>query len=350
MTQVAAAPYRPLGAFRFGLAMLVVLQHFQHLLPQDERALFSHMGFGAIAVACFFAVSGFVVAEAIANFYGGRPGAFLMNRAVRLVPPYLAALALSIFVHAVLWYSGRLVLWDYTLTGSPLAPARLLSGLCGLVPGFNPRLFGQDFEFIPFVWTLRLEVAFYLAVAAVVGACVYLRAAWPIGAGMVAGIVASAAFLVLARRPGILDTVPMFLVGGSLFLLERRPGWCRAAMLLVSLIIAAAGFAAWRQHGEPVLAWQFPLLGVLIGLFTYLATRRQGLLPRGVDGWLGELSYPLYLNHYVAGIVAGSLGAGLGFRLYVAAVAGAVVIAIGSSRVVDRRLRPLRDRIRKRTL
>src|SRR5271168_1134737 len=99
MSLTAIARYRPLGAFRFGLALMVVLQHYQHLLPPEQRRIFSSTGSGAIAVAAFFAVSGFVVAEALATFYHDRPGAFLANRLLRLGPPYIAALALSVLVH-----------------------------------------------------------------------------------------------------------------------------------------------------------------------------------------------------------------------------------------------------------
>jgi peptidoglycan/LPS O-acetylase OafA/YrhL len=348
MTAAPAARYRPLGAFRFGLALLVVLQHFQHLLPPEQRVFLSHMGFGAIAVCVFFAVSGFVVAEANATFYAGRPGAFLANRAVRLAPPYFATLALSVLVHAVLWNSGKLVLWDYDLTGSPLAPARLARGVLGLMPGFSPHRLGEDFEFIPFVWTLRLEVAFYIAAACAMAAAVKARAPWPVGAAMCAGLLVSALFLLLAHRPGILSTAPMFLVGSALFLLDTRPGWRHGALLAVSVCVAAAGFASWRQHGAPVLMWQLSVLAGLLALFAWLVTRDGDF--RWLDKRLGNLSYPLYLNHYVVGILANSLIGWLDWRVFAGACVAAVLLAMAAESVIDKPLRGLRDRIRARAL
>jgi peptidoglycan/LPS O-acetylase OafA/YrhL len=345
MTAPPAARYRPLGAFRFGLAVLVVLQHFQHLLPPERRAVFSHMGFGAMAVAVFFAVSGFVVAEANATFYAGRPGAFLANRAVRLVPPYFAALALSVIVQAILWRAGRLILWDFTLAGSPLAPARLLTGLLGLVPGFNPRWLGQDFEFIPFVWTLRLEVAFYLIAAATMLACTRQRSSRPVEIAICGGLALSTVFLVVARRTGILGTIPMFLVGSLLFLLERRPVLSRAVVLALTVAIAAVGFASWRQHGAPVLAWQMSVLGVLLALFAWLAISAAGGVARRWDKRLGEMSYPLYLNHYVVGILATTLTPG--WLVYAGSVLAAVALSTAAGWLVDRRLGNLRNQIRQ---
>ena len=44
---VARGAYRPFGAFRLLLALMVVLQHLQYLLPDALRAPFHRMGFGA---------------------------------------------------------------------------------------------------------------------------------------------------------------------------------------------------------------------------------------------------------------------------------------------------------------
>jgi peptidoglycan/LPS O-acetylase OafA/YrhL len=350
MTAAPAARYRPLGAFRFFLALLVVLQHFQHLLPPTARTIFSRMGFGAIAVAVFFAVSGFVVAEANATFYAGRPAAFLTNRALRLVPPYLAALLLSALAQAALWRAGRLVLWDYTLTAPPVTRASLAAGALALVPGFPPRWLGVDFEFIPFVWTLRLEVAFYVASTFVMALCIRTRTRWVIGAAICAGLAGSAAFLLLAHRPGVLSTAPMFLFGTSLFLLEAKPSGLRVLLWVVSACVAAAGFASWRQHGAPVLAWQYGVLAILLAAFSGLATRPFAGSLKCLDQRLGDLSYPLYLNHYVVGIVAMSCAGPPDWRLFGAAMVCAVTLSAVAEAGVDRPLRALRARIRARPL
>ena len=345
MTHTAGAQYRPLGCFRFGLAMMVVLQHYQHLLPPGARAAFSHMGFGAIAVCVFFAVSGFVVAEANAIFYAGRPGVFLLNRALRLGPPYAAALLLSVLVHAALWQAGSLQLWDYTLHTSPLAPARLASGVLALVPGFDPRWLGADFEFIPFVWTLRLEIAFYVAAFCVMAACARLRARWPTGVAIVTALAASAVFLLLARRQGALSTAPMFLLGVSLYLWDSCRTWRRACLLAAATLLAFVGFASWRQHGAPILAWQMSLLTVLLAIFALLAIGFAGQGGRR-DRRLGDLSYPLYLNHYALGILAGALLPWRGWWLWAGVATVAVALAAVAERTVDRPFRRLRNKVR----
>jgi peptidoglycan/LPS O-acetylase OafA/YrhL len=338
--------YRTLGGFRFALALMVVLQHFQHLLPAADRTVFSRAGSGAIAVAVFFVISGFVVAEALASFYAGRAGAFLANRVLRLGPPYLAALALSVCVHAALWARGDLVLWDYAPGGSPVAPLRLLGGLLGLVPGLNPRWFGQEFEYVPYVWSLRLEMAFYLAAAGVMWIAWRRRAVWPVVLAIVVGLLVSMAYLILLRRPSALSTAPMFLVGVVWFAREQRPGPATSALLAVCVAVAAAGFASWRQHGAPWLLPQLLVLGALLGLFAWFTTRSVAGTARRIDRRLGDLSYPLYLNHYAVGIAAASLAPALGWPLYAGMLLVSLLVAAVAERLVERPLRRWRDRIR----
>lgn len=331
------------------LALLVMMQHFQHLLPLAQRSFFSRMGLGAIAVAVFFAISGFVVAEANATFYAGRPGAFLLNRLLRLAPPYYAALALSVAVHAALAAGGRLAAWGDTLHGDPLAAARLASGVLGLVPGASPRWFGQDFEFIPFVWSLRLEMAFYLAAAAAFATAARLRRRWIIPLSFSAALLASALFL-LADRPGALSAAPMFLAGAALYGQMTGRSTRRATALGTATLVAIGGFASWHQHGAPILAWQLSALAGLAIIFVCLARSTARYDVARIDRALGGLSYPLYLNHYAVGLLAGGLSPRLGIGLYAGALAASVALAACAERLVETPLRLARARIRQAPL
>jgi peptidoglycan/LPS O-acetylase OafA/YrhL len=323
------------------LAVLVVAQHFQHLLAPADRAIFSRMGFGAMAVCVFFVVSGFVVTEANAVFYAGRPVAFLQNRLLRLVPPYLAALALSVAVHAALWRGGALVLWDYPQAGAPVTWGRVGAGVLGLLPGLNPG----GFEFIPFAWSLRMEMAFYAAVtAALLAAAVLGRAA--IAMALAAGLAGSLAFLTQGR-PGLMSCAPMFLLGVALCLAARRGGALRCAFLAACLPTAAWGFASWGQHGRPQLGLQWLVLWMLLALFWILATGRASHAWQRFDQRFGDLSYPLYLNHYVVGIALTGLVPAQNFVIYVAGLCLALGLAMVMSWLVDGHLKAVRNRLRQ---
>jgi peptidoglycan/LPS O-acetylase OafA/YrhL len=337
------AAYRPLGALRFGLATAVMAQHFQYLLPADQRALLSHMGLGIVAVAIFFVVSGFVVAEANTVFYRNRPAAFLANRLLRIVPPYLAATLLSAAVHTALWQSGRLVLWDYTLNTSPLTPGLLLGGLLGVLPGFHTRYIGQDFEFIPFAWSLRVEMAFYLAAT-----CVLLLARWWRHAVAVSMVLALAACLALlpGAGPSLLSDLPMFLLGAALFSFLSRRDSVHALLAAAGCAAAALGFASLGQHGAPNLAAQFMVLAALLALFIRLASVPAGPRWRTLDRALGDLSYPLYLNHYIVGIAIFDLWPGRGCITYIVGMLVAVALATIMAKTTDAPLLGLRTRLR----
>ena len=352
--------YRPFGAFRFGLALLVLLQHGLLLLaPADRLPLYS-LEMGAVAVTTFFALSGFIVAEAASTFYAGRPGAFLANRVLRVAPPYLAALAVTIGADCLLCRWGRMVPLDAPLLGAPWQPRVLLSGVLEVVPGLTARrVSGQDFSFIPFAWTLRVEFAFYGAAFAtgwlmarrVAGGLAWRRA--------IVAAALGAAYLTFAvfawRHRGVAGgsvglqviCVPFFAFGLCLFFYARRP--CRVSLLHLALVSAGVivGFTFWGQRGHPVLAYQLPLLCGLFGILAWLS--RVGTVPDHVRRWdrrLGELSYPLYVSHGVVLSVLAGLFVQRGALPYGASVVAALALAAGLHRAVEQPLRAIRTDLR----
>jgi peptidoglycan/LPS O-acetylase OafA/YrhL len=336
----------PLGALRFLLALMVVAQHFQHLLPASGAVFFQRAGLGMVAVTVFFVISGFVVAEAGMLFYAGRPGAFLVNRLLRVVPPYLAALALSVVVQAALWRLGCLRTWDFAPGISPLQLPLIAAGVLILVPGFHTRMIAaEDFAFIPFVWTLRVEIAFYLA------ACLTLAAAAGFGARRVTGpvlvlaLVSCAVFLV-GGRPGLLGSGPMFLFGVSLCLLRRRALPSRLAYAAACLVLTGVGFMSYGQHGAPVLAVQLTLIAMLLAGLCWIVAGGACPWPKRWDRRLGGLSYPLYLNHYVVGLWVYDIMAGCGVWYFLASMVMSLLLSLAMACLVERPLERVRSRVR----
>lgn len=344
--QAPRGAYRPFGAFRLALALLVVLQHLQYLLPDPLRAPFRRMGFGALAVGVFFALSGFIVAEACDSFYAGRPGPFLLNRVLRVVPPYLAALAISAATQAVLWRTGQLALWDFTLRRDPLDPALLAAGVASLLPGFHTSYVAQDFEYIPFVWTLRVEMAFYLAATAIaLAATLAPRARIP--AAATAAAFASFALYLALGGPGLLTDVPFFLLGACLYATLHRPTAARAAATTLAAACALAAFPHWDQRGLPTLSLQLPALAALLAAMAALAAwPRVAPRWRRLDRRLGALSYPLYLNHYAVGIALYDTLPQRTPALYAVGLALSLALAWLMHRLVEAPMDRLRTRVR----
>jgi peptidoglycan/LPS O-acetylase OafA/YrhL len=348
------AVYRPFGTFRFFLALLVVFQHDMHLLPPSGRAFFHHAGLGVLAVATFFVISGFIVAEANDTFYRGRPARFMTNRLLRLVPAYLAALVLSCLAYSVLHLSGELRVFNELLSGAPWAPKLILANVLDIVPFFHPRfLVDQDFEFVPFAWTLRVEFAFYIFAFL---AFWLMARSLPdslkskIGPVFFAGAHGLFIAFLLAheRLPQQLGNIPFFLFGVCIFRLWRKSTAFNMVHALLAGIEMAVAFPFWQQRDAPILSWQYPILTVLIVMFVLLAFA-PGLSMRwkSFDRRLGDLSYPLYLNHFVIQLLIANLfSQNLGWKSYAVGVVLSIFLSAFMFWIVETPLKSVRDRVR----
>jgi peptidoglycan/LPS O-acetylase OafA/YrhL len=349
------ALYRPFGAFRFLLAGMVLAQHGLVLLPACGREVFYNLELGAVAVAVFFALSGFIVAEALDSFYADRPGAFIVNRCLRVIPPYLAAFALAVALDSWLFTRGVLQALDAPLIGRPWALPTLLAGAVEFLPGLPAhRLSGQDFSFIPFVWTLRVEFAFYATACAFVLAMAYIgRTArrWMRTAAFATFYASFAVFLLLRHHAGArqLLNAPFFAFGIVTFLLLRdRSAILRAHWLAIAAMVPLA-FVLCGERGHAILGWQLPLLASLFAGVVGLS--RLQLPPGWQRRWdrrLGGLSYPLYIGHGIVLTLLASLSAQRGALPYVVAIGLSLVLAIGLHAVVEGPLGAVRDRVRGR--
>ena len=346
--------YRLLGSFRFFLALLVTVQHFQYLLSVEDRQIFRIFGFGEIAVAVFFVISGFIVAEASDKFYAGRPGAFLLNRGLRIVPPYVAALGLSIIVHSLLWHWGELRLFDYQLTDTPLKTELIIGNLFSFLPGFRASGVFNNFEFIPFVWTLRVEISFYVLTFAAYGLIKLAgpRLRYVMGnAAFAAGFAIFAAFVLLGK-PEIMVNVPHFMLGMAGYFAWQKPSWDRKFLLLACL--GATLWAFWLCPHRPSFRIPGAQLAVFVVLLPILGSliAFKRITPRlkRIDTRLGELSYPLYLNHYVVCIGVYSLTDMRSPAVLFCAGVGSIALAIVMNKIVETPMKTLRDRVRGHTL
>lgn len=352
-----AAGYRYFGTYRFLLALMVLFQHFQYLLTDDLRWPFRRWGLGIIAVDLFFVISGFIIAEANTTFYTNRPWNFLGNRLLRILPPYAVALTLSVIVHQILYSMGVLEVWDFPVKENPVSLHGIGVNILLLFPGAS-KAFEGDFQFIPFVWSLRAELLFYFfaflfSLAAVmrpgfVGAKVWrgLMATGVLGLGF-----AFLAIFFVRHSPALLGNTAFFLVGVFLFLWSKAQGGAKIGYAVLAAVSAALSFAAfplligdrfpWIKHEQMIILFVIGL--VLVWLINFKPADKGF---RNIDRSLGDLSYPLYLNHYVVGIVLFDVFQYRGIPLYLLGIVLSLVAAKLMDRVVEAPLRHIRNRIR----
>lgn len=316
---------------------------------------------GGIAVTCFFVLSGFIIAEAIGTYYLNRPFAYLLNRMLRILPPYWLALLISIAAHIVLSLSGSLSIYNQTPTAI-FSPQNIIANITAVLPFqgaigiFNLNTF---YGFVSYYWAILIEVDFYLIAFLIVLIGGFLKSKFkPLVALAIAGFLA-AHFIHEYIRPirAELHYAPYFTLGVCIY--AWRTGFKPAGLgIVLSAVAAAAAFALTLEiapvagssdHRGIKAALAVGGLAVFcFAIFLLSDIKAKGAL-RSIDRRFGDLSYPIYLNHYVVLTALYSLGIASWPALLIF-TAGSIILAWIAAATVELPLRHLRDVVRGRSL
>lgn len=235
---------------------------------------------GWLGVEVFFVISGFIIPYSIAATYPAYSLAqfprFAVRRIVRLEPPYLVSIALTVVLaHVTYWVTA----------GNGGDPPRDLLQLLAHVAYLIP-LTGNDW-LQPVYWTLAYEFAFYLFIGV---AFPYLcpDERWPVLAAVTIGL------CVLVFAGWLPDRSLLFAIGlvtykAATSKQEKAP--MAMAMLFVgcTLVLAAS---------NPLIATVGASAAAMI--FLLRAYRLGGPIGKSLL-WLGSISYSLYLTHVPIG-------------------------------------------------
>lgn len=270
-----------MGSYRLLLAYLVALSH----------AGWKILGYnsGIIAVISFFLLSGFVMRAVIQKYYNshGLILNFYLDRTIRILPHYLFYLALTF-----IWFHLFQVK-SYFVDPSSITLYQWLANALLLPTGYY-MFWGELAIAMPQSWSLGLELTFYLIIPWItlttkprVTTVIFLLSL----------ITFSAAYLEVINTdhfsyrllPG---TLFIFLAGS--FLHSRTKQGLVATSYITTLsfyLLILTKEVNATVHIEEVL------LGVLIGLPIVILLRR--LKPTKLDNFLGNLSYGVFLNHFL---------------------------------------------------
>lgn len=298
-----------MGAIRLYLALCVAYSHVAYRAGSPFAP--GILG-GYEAVLIFYIISGFYMAMVYNETYAKLPQGklkFYLNRALRIYPTYWAVLIVAIALHAngyrfPEWYrlaepvisdGGRaLQLIDNAL----LIPGTIVFGLFTqpmgldqyeLLIGREALLFGQCF-------TLGVELFFY----ALAPLLVVLRGrrlavlflvflVGHVGSGYV---ISSARIWQYEFFPGVLAFFLAGVVSYRVYLWVQTRNWKPWVPVLL-LLTGAAICNHWNDGFTNTQSSQMLYLSFLILTpFLFLATRSSA-----VDRALGDLSFPVYVNH-----------------------------------------------------
>ena len=241
---------------------------------------------GVIAVISFLIISGFVMTSLIERNYKApeKVGLFYLDRALRLYPQFLFYFVVSC---AVIYF---------LLPGTPQAAELTLRNIAAslaIVPlGFY--MFGAAGSLIlPPAWSLGLEMCFYLVIPLLI---IYRARGVAFALSVVVFMAACLGFIntdLYGYRllPGVLF---MFLCGSYLYKAQPKGLAIAAGTAVVATLMFAAimaGLIERRPFNAEVTA------GIALGVpAVYLLTK---LKFHRVDEFLGNISYGVFLNHFV---------------------------------------------------
>ncbi len=293
---------------RIILACLVMFSH-------DHIITWKHCG--NLAVQIFFALSGWLIGGALINLAAKDLPRFYFNRACRIWVPYYIALLLLIGASILkdpmdakwLEFVFYKLLFVYNLFGPPqLESYRYFMPLDGT---------GNHF------WSVNAEEQFYLLapilLVLVRQRCGRSSLLWAL-ISVVALVMDIYASIVLGVFAAILYKKYIFLHGSIVF------------RCWITVVVFAAGAGIYYEYNYTFLA---PILSIAIVML--LAVRGN---PNRFGIFLGGISYPLYLNHWIGVFVGNYFLAGIGLRdspvRQLVSVMVSIVIAVTLYWYVDR--------------
>jgi peptidoglycan/LPS O-acetylase OafA/YrhL len=289
----AAVPHRNnFDLLRFAFAFTVVLVHAHVLTERPELALLSRWLSADFAVKAFFVVSGFLVFMSLEN--SASVGDYFSKRARRIYPAYFAVVTLSALGGALL---SQATLAEYLPGVARYLAANLvfLNFLAPSLPGVFP---GNAVTAVNgALWTLKIEVMFYLSVPIIaflcvrlgnlriLGAAYALSVAYAIAMEYLAAQTDRAIFVELGRQlPGQLS---YFVSGAACYhyvdWVRKRGPWLGVAGFVLLLLPLTGPL---RTVVEPA------------ALAALVASLAVGVRYIGNFGRYGDLSYGVYIIHF----------------------------------------------------
>lgn len=361
-----------MGLLRLLLAAIVLFEHAGGLRGYSMTG-------GAIAVQCFFIISGFYMGLVLNERYD-RPAlnrAFYANRVIRIFAMYYLFLALHLAVFALIEAQGGasplgiyaddriglaeragLGLLNFTAIGQEL-PLWLTieDGQLAWTAQFMASGGGEVIHYmmIPMAWSLSLELMFY-AIAPFIAR----RPAWQIAALLAASLAlrAFAAWCGLMADPWSYRFFPfelaLFLAGVLAYKAwaadKARWNSGAARVLALALPLAILAWPWWSGDWPPDRFFSPPRLALLALVALALPAIHAWSQRSAVDRAIGELSFPVYLGHL---LVFAMLGVLPGLKaspalLTVATLLVTCALAWVVVRFIDVRIEALRRRIAAR--
>ncbi|MFB6451663.1 acyltransferase family protein [Bradyrhizobium tunisiense] len=274
---------------------------------QRPPAYLPTIDWGAFGVALFFLLSGFVIANS-ARSYSAKD--FLLNRVLRIYPTYAVGFVFVLAAHAVAgWNYGR---------GLPYSGARMVAHSFPGIRQFVDALFVDASYIDPIIWTLEVEIKFYLVVFVLIlmrQSGVNLRAtSVGTGIGVLTVLLCLLVPVTAVSMWQLLSDAQFvcFILIGTVFFQHWNADISRFELMKNAGVLFFLFALAWAISDQRGMSGQFigRIWSYLAAIAVFVTAMRFSSLfvrPRGIVNFYSEISYPLYVVHLGTGYLVMSL-------------------------------------------
>lgn len=281
-----------MGTYRFILALLVVVSH------TNEYHKVFQVDIGTVAVTSFFFISGFLIPLAFDTHYSAGSsisaiGRFFYHRFLKIYPLYFASLAIVVaFTYLNFLIRGRELPNGYGSLTSFVQNFLLI--------GINQsELYGSYHRFNNPAWSLDVELQFYLLVPFIYKAF----KTHPSSSKLVLLLASFVSCYLMFYPAGLVDidrsllAYSFYFVAGWFFFLSGRSQEFFLNLsysLGISFSLLTIAFFI-----ESIIIKTSLMSLSLMSLSCYFLVHQRRLSFSLLDKRLGELSYPIYILHFV---------------------------------------------------
>ncbi|MFL1501167.1 acyltransferase family protein [Pseudomonas sp. O64] len=288
---------------------------------------------GGIGVSLFFIISGFVILRTIDRT---RPTPFIVQRFFRIIP--------TCFFCVVLVASAT---YAYCLAKGLNQPNTLQSVLTST---FAANYFNSSFSTMPVLWTLEIEMIFYIAMA--VSASIFKKLGYKeliFMSLLCLALVSAYSFPtqdakskpdILRHFSAIFIHVSYMMIGAIIYRAyedgTKLRGW---AITLVSIAIYVIAYKIYWKATQTYIGSNLPSSATALIIFS--AGMFSGMHSKAFSPlrWIAKISYPLYLLHVPLAWGFFYTLASLGLGMYISAIlatSAVILLAWGTHYVIER--------------
>ncbi|BEU02617.1 acyltransferase [Agarivorans sp. OAG1] len=296
------------GTVRTLWALMVVFGH-----------LFWLSDFGRFAVFGFYILSGYLMTYVMQQRYGYQASGkkrFALNRFLRLYPGYWFSCLLSLLL--LLAFNRYFPLAGFSTIAIPSNAASLLGNFTMVYPSWLPHSITPRLS--PAAWALTVEIFFYCAICLGISKTLQRSLIW----------LALSVLYVVASYIGDLYwharyfSIPAgslpFSIGAVIYFVVQQNkvpiSWqviLKKPALILLVMVTISGFTAWQINQglhlitAEILFYTNMLISAMLVLSLALGHSLHNKISAGFDKFIGDFSYPIYLLHYQASIIASLL-------------------------------------------